>query len=821
MMRKLFLLSVVAAATTFSAMAVPARPITYQFAQSDGTTITLGKAGDEWHSSYVTTDGLTVARDDKGDFYYSDKNGITGVRAHNPALRDAAERTFVAAHASECTMAITVSAGSRQKARANAERRKARDVPQTGSPRVPVLLVQYKDVKFKDADPVATFTSQFTQGEKSAFQYFSDQSYGQYTPQFDVIGPVTLSNNRSYYGAHSGSDNDVRIGAMVAQGCQGVSGVDWSKYDNDGNGEVDVVVVLYAGVGEADSDVDEAIWPCQWYLSSSDYGKSISIGGTIINKFAVFNELLGADPSRVDGVGTFCHEFSHCLGLPDWYPTDYSNHFGMGSWSVLHYGCYANNGYTPCGYTAYERAFMGWHSYDTPQPNTTYTLDPLNPTKKGKSYRVQSDYNVNEYYVIEYRAKTGWDAFLPASGTQITHVNYNANRWNYNTVNNYAQQGMTIIPADNSLKMTGPDDYGRYSFDRYDQVGDLYPYKGVNALTDESTPAATLYRGGKMGKPITDIVNNGTSGAFTFIPYIPEAVDAPVANEVAETDITSNGFKASWSGVSNAVSYVLRVAKVLRLIDETFDKSTKASTTTLSNLNNIADVQGWRASTAYAEVSGVRLGNNNKVGAIRTPDLDLTDSNGEVTMVVTAKPYGSDTGVEMQVFRFGDTENAQTVALGNDEQEYTFKFDGVPTEEPQSFSIANTAKAKRLVVTDVRVFTSSTAASGVAPIDVTGITATEFNLTGLEGATEYIYMVKAVGTESESEWSNYVFVTTAQGGDTLQGDVNGDGLVSGADVTALYGNLLDGTQVLGNADVNGDGVVSGADVTALYTILLD
>ena len=232
-------------------------------------------------------------------------------------------------------------------------------------------------------------------------------------------------------------------------------------------------------------------------------------------------------------------------------------------------------------------------------------------------------------------------------------------------------------------------------------------------------------------------------------------------------------------------------------------------------MDKYADMAGWRASTVYPEVGGVRLGNNSKVGYLRTPDLDLTESSGDVIITVKAKPYGSDKDVELQVYVAGNTDGAQKMSLDSTEKEYTFIFNDVPQEAAQSFVFANVTKGKRVVVTDVNVI-----ASGAAPLEVPGITATQYEVTGLVGSTEYMYMVKAVGTESESEWSNYVFVTTAQGGDTLQGDVNGDGLVSGADVTALYGNLLDGTQVLGNADVNGDGFVSGADVTALYTILL-
>ena len=154
------------------------------------------------------------------------------------------------------------------------------------------------------------------------------------------------------------------------------------------------------------------------------------------------------------------------------------------------------------------------------------------------------------------------------------------------------------------------------------------------------------------------------------------------------------------------------------------------------------------------------------------------------------------------MYLVGNTEGAQTVALSSEEREYTLVFTDVPQEVAQSFTFANTTKAKRAVITGVNL-----TASGEAPIDVTGISATQYDVTGLKGSTEYLYMVKAVGAESESTWSNTVFVTTKPGQVTTPGDVNGDGIVSGADVTALYNVLLDNTTVAGDADVNGDGVV--------------
>ena len=193
----------------------------------------------------------------------------------------------------------------------------------------------------------------------------------------------------------------------------------------------------------------------------------------MVNKFAVFNELHGSNPSAIDGIGTMCHEFSHCLDLPDFYDTNYANHFGMGDWSLLCGGCYNDDGYTPCGYTAYERNFMGWFDYTEPQPQTTYTTAPVQDG--GQAFIVTSD-NPNEYYVLENIKQEGWNRYAMASGLLVTHVNYNSQWWDYNSANDHDQQGMTIIPADNSLKMYNSGGY--YFNDSSDEVGDLFPYNG-------------------------------------------------------------------------------------------------------------------------------------------------------------------------------------------------------------------------------------------------------------------------------------------------------------------------------------------------------
>lgn len=492
-------------ALTISSMAwaVPAKRILTTHTQVDGTQITVQLTGDERSHCYRTLDGLALTSIDDATFYYAGSN----VLAHNENERTASELSFIAANHSKLTGEMQETS-RRVRAKVTIKEDEPQ-VPHVGSPRIPIILVGYKDLPLKGADPVANFEKHFNTSQKSALNYFKDQSFDKFAPIFDILGVANLENNRAVYGGNSFYGDDRGVGKMVAEACLTFKDVDWSKYDNDGDGYVDVVIVLYAGTGEAQGGPSESVWPCQWDLYSSDYDKDITMGKTTISKFAVFNELYGTNDktTQIDGVGTFCHEFSHCLGLPDFYTTNGMNYYGMGSWSLMDYGCYNDEGFTPMGYTAYEREYFGWMKIEEAQPNSVLTLQPV--ALGGKAYRITNDQNAtgNEYFIIECQKQQGWEQYMPSEGLMVTHVDYDATVWANNTVNNNGQrQRMTIVPADNKLSM-------------YNEDGDLYPHLGNNALTDDSTPAARVYTGTgsvkRLHKPITNITKN-SDGSITL-----------------------------------------------------------------------------------------------------------------------------------------------------------------------------------------------------------------------------------------------------------------------------------------------------------------
>ena len=291
----------------------------------------------------------------------------------------------------------------------------------------------------------------------SAHQYFHDQSYGQYNPVFDVVGPYTLEQNYSYYGSNVGGD-DAHAGQMIKEACElaDKDGADFTKYDNNNDGRVDFVYVLYAGYGEADGGPANTVWPHNYDLGY--YGNiSCTVDGKKVRNYACSNEINYINNEH-NGIGTFCHEFSHVLGLPDLYETN-QNPKGVHTlfeWDILDYGPYNNDGNTPPSYSAYERFFCGWLTPRVLKEPEAVWLNPIN-FKNGESLLICQgdqhnlvgyDPNPKVFYLLESRVKEGWDQFLPGKGMLITKISYDASTWEYNTVNNSADKmGVDIIEA--------------------------------------------------------------------------------------------------------------------------------------------------------------------------------------------------------------------------------------------------------------------------------------------------------------------------------------------------------------------------------------
>ncbi len=760
--------------------AVPAKQGIRTFVQSDGTTISLALIGDERFHTFVTTDGLPVERTGNGDFKYVTAEGISDVTAHNLGARTEVEAAFLAENANE--LSVQKLAKRHAAKRASTTAMKTSQVPNIGAARVPILLVAYRDYPFRDgANAINTFKEFFSEGDKSARQYFIDQSNGKYTPQFDVYGPITLSGNRATYGGNNYRGNDKGVGKMVGEACQGLnSTINFKDYDNDGDGECDVVIVLYAGDGEAssyDDDSANAVWPCQWDLRSSDFGKALTLDGVTVNKFAVFNELHGSDLSQIDGVGTFCHEFSHCLGLPDFYDTEYNGHFGMGPWSLMDQGSYNDDGYTPPGYSAYEKEFMGWISIPEATENTRYSLPVFNQKNAAtdQAVRITNSKDKDEYYILENRAQQGWDSHMAAEGLMITHVTYNASAWNSNEVNNYSLQRMTIIPADNDLKMDKLTYYGEtyYQVNEQSLLGDLWPYGGADALTDVSVPAAKTNTGGYMGKPITEIKRNADGNvSFMFMKAALPSVSAP--SLTSPNGMASDGFTAAWDHTPDTeVTYTLetwlhRNITYTQVYDESFT----------------SEPAGWNTEGYCSwENDGLRMGSSSNNGSVTSPQF-TADESGLITVAITAKAWSSTEGsaARISVLDAAGTVIDQTqIPLTGQYADYHALLNGTPGKAAK-VRIETIANKKRMYVSHVTIFTGDATEApqtkAKAPSEtgdesrrtITGITELSYNVTGLTPGATYDYRVKAVPVNdaewNESQWSATRTIDLSQSGIT-------------------------------------------------------
>lgn len=501
------------------AHAVPAKKgVKRTIKLADGTSVVAELKGDEFASYWQADDGKCYVQDiDSRTFKITDKAQVVnrGLAKRQKANDERIKRFAQRGPKREITGAFSHF---------------------TGTKKGLIILVNFKDVKFGRTHTRTMFDNiankiGFTNSlgfKGSVKDYFLAQSNGQFELDFDVVGPYTLSQNMAYYGAHTkDGDVDAKAGHMVLEACQMADkDVNYKDYDWDGDGEVDQVFVIYAGFGEADGGSEDTIWPHESMLSASTVGKRYETkDGVNVNTYACGNEntydMLGR--SRINGIGTICHEFSHCLGYPDLYDTNYGGNFGMGSFDLMCSGSYNGESFCPPNYSAYEKWIAGWITPIVLDKPASVKGMQAQDVKYGQAFVVYNDNNKNEYYLIENRQQSVgiWDKLLPASGMMITHVDYDKNIWelnNVNTIVNYSNQygpgyayldndhqRLTIFHADNEEGASTKS-----------QAGDLYPFNGNNSLTDTSSPAATIYQGGStMGKPITNITQN-EDGSIDF-----------------------------------------------------------------------------------------------------------------------------------------------------------------------------------------------------------------------------------------------------------------------------------------------------------------
>lgn len=472
-MKKIILLSG-ALLMASALLAVPAKRGIMTVKQPDGTTLNISKHGDERFHYTTTDDGYLLTKNIDGVYEYAEFDGQNirslGVAAKPASQRSSADQKLLA-RLSNAPIQAEMQKTMRSMARAARSQQPAKVGRINLATKGLLILVNYTDVEFQ-SDNTQEAMNEMLNGDNynydgatgSARQYFIDQSSGKYQPQFDVVGPITLPNTRAYYGAKSGKENDVRAEYMVVHACSIAAeqnNIDFSKYDNDNDGYVDFVYILYAGVGEADSDVDEAVWPHSWSLSDAGIKTLPTYNGKKINNYACSGELDGQSLKRC-GIGAFCHEFSHVLGLPDYYDTDYGtnydNYATPGEWSLMDQGSYNNDSKTPPNYSAHDKFYFGWATPTIMNTPSAVTLPADGATYRAVTTGTLSATSSDEVFYFENRQQTGWDKYLPGHGMLVTKVTYDQDAWDYNEPNNGKPMLYDIQEAYSGKKCGDEDD---------------------------------------------------------------------------------------------------------------------------------------------------------------------------------------------------------------------------------------------------------------------------------------------------------------------------------------------------------------------------
>ena len=685
-------------------------------------------------------------------------------------------------------------------------------LPCTGSPKIPVVLVQFADTKFLDYDKEGVVNKRYDdyfnlkQGNAnnsigSVYQYFKEQSYGQFTPEFDVMGPVTLGKSYAYYGEDKYANNkltkDIHISEFYREVCQYVvsnENRNWTDYDNNNDGRVDMIFFIYAGEGENAYDVDDEIYKEKRALIWPKEGLNpLTVNDIVFASYGMTNEIYKND---IDGIGTAVHELSHGLGLPDLYDTSNGPGLGVDAWDVMDGGNYQMIGRAPIGYSAYERDFMEWRKLVIIKKDEVVTLT-INPLEtNGVGYKIVNPANSNEYFILENRQNIGYDEYMPwpdttcykqqggMHGLLITHVDYDRSYWTSNKINVEADhQRYSIVPSDgkhlpfyNATKDTKDLFVESYK-------GDLYPgSKGVKAMS-----SYTVFTGGTLNQTIDNIrekdgiiyvdINGGT-----VIPALQQQLkdDLIAAGEYVSKKMGKKEADALYAAITAAENVARDQDAIEKCIADLMDAVTDAKTS-IELYEKVVEViasaakLGDAGKASFAAV-GIQMAYDN--GTIT--NLEDVNKAYEDAVAVQAE---SDAVLKLMEILAGDITIAKTYVgkkMGND----------VITTLNNAISVAENVGDTRDAVNTASANLASSVIEAKASIEL------------YMKVAEYMIKVEMLGEAAKACFAD---ICTAYDNGTI---------TSLADVEAAYEEAVAAQQTANGIDV----VAKDADVQNIYTV---
>ena len=561
------LLSVAVLALPATMVGAPAYPGVLTHTNPDGTTVEFRLNGDEFFNYITDVEGATIMeRNAKGQMVPMMRNGVE--------LKATAESIELLRY--EANIAPSRIVGAKEAPqRMPALTSEGRTTFPTKSTDVHslVILMEYADTKFTMADPVVAFTDWLNKegynehnAVGSARDYYVATSNGQFAPTFDVVGVVTLPETSAYY---VGDGKYTTFGEALIYALEAVDDeVDFSKYDFDGDGTVDTVYFIYAGYGQADTSDPTTVWPHQSILQGMTGTKKL-LDGVYVNPYATSQELKGSShyyypDGELAGIGTFCHEFGHVLGLPDLYDPNYNQQaITPNEWSIMDQGSYSGDSNCPPLFSAYERWVCNWLEYDELTDATSYEIPTIDQSNQGYRINITRGSSVlkNEYFVIESRQQKGWDLYLPNDGILIWHINYVSSKWTQNTVNSDKNKPCVYILASDGSGNPFLKNYGKTS----ENASWPNEVTGLNYIYPEGEASFTPYVASAVNdKYVTNIAFDALTGIGSFdynmISSTPNDVTVLHEAELVEDDYgRKTGFILTWDAVEGAIGYALTI----------------------------------------------------------------------------------------------------------------------------------------------------------------------------------------------------------------------------------------------------------------------
>ena len=861
--------------TIAPAFARPAYQGTTRIKQPDGTYVTIRLVGDEYRSFNTTSDGYTLTRNNQGYYVYAqlDADGRlapTELVAHDADGRTAADAEYLQRVGKWLTPAMSDSHAQvrrrNQAARSQALAQRRAQLYDYSKFRGLIILAEFNDCPFRYDDYADIMEKMINQdnytGESrtnisaagikctgSLRDYFRDNSTDVFQPTFDVVGPVKI-NRSQYYPRPNGSEGADNYKQLMTDVINAADDqVNYKDYDIDGDGTMDMVYFIFSGIPSYIQGNDERLlWPHQsdlrWYTN-------LRKDGVTIGRYACSTELFGGDDyAFLEGIGTIAHEFSHVLGLPDFYDTDNVNPeacVNPGSWSVMAGGADYNYGRTPCNFSLFERYALGFATPQVISEPGEYSMEAIHVGNSG--FRLNTPVK-REYFLIENRQMVKWDAQLPGHGMLIFRVDStNSQAWYNNIVNDNPNH-----PYYELVRARGVQSSGGLLFQ--DSGRDAFPGTGRVTRIDNDTEPASLLTWAKKRNDYGLRSISEKSGVISFVAYLANVLTAVELPDSITIDngammqltpvLTPENVAATmvWTSSDESVATVSADGLVAAVGEGTATITVTANETItatcvviVTQMRKAADIAAFRAmdegSAALLTLDSVQ------VLFVNGSDTYVRDSSGSIKVSVAELSVKAGNILDGTLFGQLDVTNMmpQLSAVNNS----TF-FSGVnvtagtaapvPRDIKHSDSLTYdmlcdlvSLRAATLILENkmvfaqvgnqkVRVFNTFKLKNISVPkagtydgkyFDLTGILTTEI----INGELTYVISI----TESVVE-------VEKPADDDIAGDVNGDGTVNVANIAAII-DVMAGLAENPKADVNGDGTVNVADISNIISIMAE